>query len=115
MKEFFQSFIYAIKGVWAAIDDQRNLKVQFVVACIVVVAGFYFSITSVEWCIILICIALVTGLELINTAIENMVDLVTMERNPLAGRIKDIAAGAVLAVSVISLIVGLIIFRKYVI
>jgi diacylglycerol kinase len=114
MREFFQSFIYAIKGVWVAIYDQRNLKVQFVVACIVIGAGFYFSITSVEWCIILICIALVTGLELINTAMENMVDLVTRERNPLAGRIKDIAAGAVLAVSVITVIVGLIIFRKYV-
>jgi diacylglycerol kinase len=52
---------------------------------------------------------------LINTAIENLVDLVTRERHPLAGKIKDIAAGAVLTVSVISLIVGLIIFRKYVI
>ena len=115
MKEFLQSFIYAIKSLWAAIDDQRNLKVQLAVACIVVGAGFYFSISSLEWCIILICIAIVTGMELINTAIENLVDLVTMERNPLAGKIKDIAAGAVLAVSVISLIVGLIIFRKYVV
>jgi len=115
MKKFLQSFIYALKGLWAAFADQRNLKVQFVVAIIVVAAGFYFSITGLEWCIILICIALVTGLELVNTAIENMVDLVTIERHPLAGKIKDIAAGAVLAVSVISLIVGLIVFRKYVI
>ena len=104
-----------MKGLWAATHDQRNLKVQIVVGCIVVIAGFYFAITPVEWSIILICIALVTALELINTAIENLVDLVTRERHPLAGKIKDIAAGAVLTVSVISLIVGLIIFRKYVI
>ncbi len=115
MKKFFQSFIYALKGLWAATGDQRNLKVQFVVACIVVIAGFYFAITTVEWCIILICIALVTGFELVNIAIENLVDLVTRERHPLAGKIKDIAASAVLTVSVISLIVGLIIFRKYVV
>ena len=48
-----------------------------------------------------------------NSAIENLVDLVTLERKPLAGRIKDIAAGAVLVVSVLSVIIGVIIFRKY--
>lgn len=113
MKSFFKSFIYALQGIWSGIADQRNLKFQLTVAIVVVGAGFYVSITPLEWCIILICIALVIGLELVNTAIENLVDLVTMERNPLAGKIKDIAAGAVLTVSVISLIIGLIIFRKY--
>jgi len=113
MKSFFKSFIYALQGIWSGIADQRNLKFQLTVAVVVVGAGFYVSITALEWCIILICIALVIGLELVNTAIENLVDLVTMERNPLAGKIKDIAAGAVLTVSVISLIIGLIIFRKY--
>lgn len=113
MKDFFKSFTYAIQGIWSAMADQRNLKFQLAVAVLVIGAGFYVSITALEWCIILICIALVIGLELVNTAIENLVDLVTMERNPLAGKIKDIAAGAVLTVSVISLIIGLIIFRKY--
>jgi diacylglycerol kinase len=115
MKEFFQSFAFALKGIWSGFADQRNLKVQLAVALVVVGAGFYLSITSLEWCIILLCIALVIGLELLNSAIENLVDLVTMERNPLAGKIKDIAAGAVLTVSIISLIIGLIIFRKYLI
>lgn len=113
MNDFFKSFIYALQGIWSGIADQRNLKVQLAVTVIVVMAGFYVSITPVEWCIILICIALVISLELVNTAIENLVDLVTLERSPLAGKIKDIAAGAVLTVSVISLIIGLIIFRKY--
>jgi diacylglycerol kinase len=115
MKDFFKSFIYALHGIWSGIADQRNLKFQLGVAVVVIGAGFYLSITPIEWCIILLCIALVIGLELVNTALENLVDLVTLERNPLAGRIKDIAAGAVLAVSVISLIIGLIIFRKYLI
>lgn len=115
MKEFFQSFAFALQGIWSGVADQRNLKVQLAVAMVVIGAGFYVSITPLEWCIILLCIGLVIGLELLNSAIENLVDLVTMERNPLAGKIKDIAAGAVLTVSIISLIIGLIIFRKYLI
>lgn len=115
MKSLFKSFIYALHGIWSGVADQRNLKFQIAIAVVVVGAGFYISITPIEWCIILLCIALVIGLELINTALENLVDLVTIERNPLAGKIKDIAAGAVLTVSVISLIIGLIIFRKYLI
>jgi diacylglycerol kinase len=113
MNKFFKSFVYALKGIWLAISDQRNVKVQLFVAIIVVGAGAYLRISSLEWCVILLCIAFVIGLELVNTAIENLVDLVTLERNPLAGKIKDIAAGAVLLASVISLVIGLIIFRKY--
>lgn len=113
MKSFLKSFIYAIHGLWSAIDDQRNLKVQIAVAILVVGAGFYLSIAPLEWCIIILCIAFVIGLELVNTALENLVDLVTLERKPLAGMIKDIAAGAVLFVSILSLIIGIIIFRKY--
>ena len=113
MKDFLKSFIYAIHGLWSGIADQRNLKFQLGVAVIVVGAGFYLSITAPEWSIILLCIAMVIGLELVNTALENLVDLVTLERKPLAGKIKDIAAGAVLIVSILSVIIGVIIFRKY--
>lgn len=113
MRNFLRSFVYALHGIWTALGHQRNLKVQLGLAVIVVGAGFYLSITRLDWCIILICIAMVVGLELVNTAIEDLVDLVTLERNPLPGKIKDIAAGAVLAVSVIALIIGLIVFRKY--
>lgn len=114
MKAFLKSFLYALQGIWSGFADQRSLKVQIAVAIIVIGAGFYVSITPVEWCIILICIGLVIGLEMLNSAIENLVDLVTLERKPLAGRIKDIAAGAVLIVSFTSVIIGVIIFRKYV-
>jgi len=113
IRDFLKSFIYAIHGLWSGIADQRNLKFQFGVAVIVVGAGFYLSITAIEWCIILLCIGMVIGLELVNTALENLVDLVTLERKPLAGKIKDIAAGAVLIVSILSVIIGVIIFRKY--
>jgi diacylglycerol kinase len=113
MREFLKSFIYALHGIWLGLWDQRNLKFQCAVAIVVVGAGFYLSIQPIEWCIILMCISLVISLELINTAVENLVDLVTLERKPLAGKIKDIAAGAVLIASAISLIIGVIVFRKY--
>ena len=114
MKSFFKSFKYAIHGIWYGIDGQLNFKVQIAVAGIVIAAGFLFRITAIEWCIILVCIGMVLALEMLNSAIEGLVDLVTLERQPLAGRIKDIAAGAVLIASIASLIVGIIIFRKYV-
>ncbi len=92
---------------------QRNLKVQSVIALIVVCAGFYFNIEILEWCAILFSISLVIGLEILNSAIENLVDLVTLERKPLPGRIKDVAAGAVLFSSIMAVIIGVMIFRKY--
>lgn len=114
MKYFLKSFVYAIHGIWFGVTDQLNLKVQIAVAILVIGAGFYYDITALEWCAILLCIALVLGLEMMNSAIENLVDLVTLERKPLAGKIKDISAGAVLLASVISVIVGLIVLRKHV-
>lgn len=113
MNRFFKSFWYAIRGLQASFREQRNLKVQITVAVMTVGAGFYFRITSVEWCLLLLTAALVISLEMVNTAIESLVDLVTRECKPEAGKIKDIAAGAVLFASIIAVVVGVIIFRKY--
>ncbi len=114
MKRFVKSFKFAIQGIRSGIGDQPNLKILIGIAVAVIGAGFYFRITSIEWCIVLLCIGLVTGMEMINSAIESLVDLVTRERMPLAGRIKDIAAGAVLLVAIISSVIGIIIFGKYI-
>jgi diacylglycerol kinase len=113
MINFLRSFVYAIKGIHASLNEQQNIKVQLLVAVITTGAGFYFNITGYEWCIILLTIGLVISLEMVNTAIENLVDMVSKERSPLAGKIKDLAAGAVLVASMIAVIVGLIVFRKY--
>lgn len=114
MNKFFKSFGYAINGIKVSMAEHRNLLVQVFIGLIAIGAGFYFRITPVEWCILLIMIAIVIGFEMINTAIENLVNLVTRERKPLAGKVKDIAAGAVLFVSVIAVFVGIIIFKKYI-
>jgi diacylglycerol kinase len=114
MEKFIKSFGYAWQGITAAWREQRNLKVQFIAGILTITAGFYFGITHMEWCIVLITIGIVFSLELINTAIENLVNLVTQERMPLAGKIKDIAAGAVLIFSIVAVMIGVIIFGKYI-
>jgi|SRR5688572_15766052 len=113
MRKFFKSFVYAFRGIVAGIVDQRNLQVLFFIATIVIGAGFYLDIARLEWCIILLCIGLVIGLEMLNSSVESLVDLVTLEKKPLAGKVKDIAAGAVLFASALSSIIGIIIFSKY--
>lgn len=113
MKKFYQSFGYAFKGILAGLRSERNLKVQFFIGVLVLLAGFYFHISSTEWCVILLCIGLVLGSELMNTAIEKLVDLATEEWMPLAGKIKDMAAGTVLIISFTSFIIGIVIFGKY--
>lgn len=114
MRKFFRSFIYAIHGIRASSREQRNLKVQGFIGVITVGAGLYFGITDTEWCLILLTIGVVIGMEMMNSAVESLVDLVTLECKPLAGKAKDIAAGAVLFVSILAVIIGVIIFKKYV-
>src|ERR1044072_9003314 len=113
MIRFLKSVGYALKGIYAAIKEQRNLKIQLSIALAVVAAGIYFDISTTEWCIVLLTIALVVRLEMINSAIEDLVNLITQEHHPLAGKIKDIAAGAVLIAALLSTIIGILIFWKY--
>ena len=108
-----RSFRYAWNGLTAAIRTQPNLRIHLGIITLVVFLGFYFSISTVEWCIILLSMGMVLGTELLNSAIEEWVNHISPERNEKAGRIKDIAAAAVLCVSLIAGIIGLLIFGKY--
>ncbi len=110
-----KSLVFAFQGWKAFAREQRNLGIQVVMALLTIAAGFFFGITGMEWCAILLCIAMVLGLEMVNTAMENLVNLVTKEQHPLAGKVKDIAAGAVAFASLISVVVGVIVFWKYVV
>jgi diacylglycerol kinase len=112
--KLLRSFVYAWRGFLVAVREELNLKIHLLAAVVVVVMGFYYRITSNEWVALTILIAVVICLELINTSIENLTDLVTKEHHPLAGKVKDIAAAAVLVASIVSVIVGIIIFAKYI-
>jgi diacylglycerol kinase (ATP) len=110
MKKLLQSFGYAIRGILVAVKNERNLQIHIVISLAVVIAGFVFSISSAEWIACILCMGLVIGAELINTAIEELVNAVSPERSPVFGQIKDIAAGAVFFCAFISVVTGIIIF-----
>ncbi|WP_421379928.1 diacylglycerol kinase family protein [Bacillus salacetis] len=109
-KKFLRSFKFAIKGIKLVFLKEFNFLVHFITALAAVAAGFIFSISKVEWLVIILLIAGMFALEMMNTAVERAVDLVTEDYHPLAGQAKDIAAGAVLCYAVGAVIIGLIIF-----
>ena len=115
IKKFLLSFTYPIKGLRYAYRNEQNLAVDVGVALLVTIAGFIFKINLVEWAILALTIGLVISCELINTAIEAVVDLVTEDYHPLAKVAKDTAAAAVFVFAIIAVIVGLIIFLPKVI
>ncbi len=104
------SFKYASEGIITTIKEERNMFIHFLIAIIVVITGIYVRLSLNEWFICLLLFALVFSLELINTAIENTVDLVTTKKNKKAKLAKDAAAGAVLIAAVFASIIGIIIF-----
>lgn len=110
IKKFINSFKYPISGFRYAYRNEQNLMVDISVAVLVVVLGFLFKISVTEWAILSLTVGLVICLELVNTAIEATVDLVTEKYHPLAKVAKDTSAAAVLVLAVVSIIEGLIIF-----
>lgn len=104
------SFRYAFEGIMAAIIRERNMKVHLFMTISVICLGWWTSLTKTEWLFISFAIGGMISLELINTAIERIVDLVTEDYHPLAKEAKDIAAGAVFLYSILSVIVGILIF-----
>ena len=104
-----ESFRHAFDGLFAGLQE-RNMKIHCTMAVLVVFFGALLRISVTEWCMCLILFGLIMGLELVNTAIEAVVDLVTEEYRPLAKKAKDTAAGAVLIAAVFAAITGLIIF-----
>ncbi|OEK05086.1 diacylglycerol kinase family protein [Roseivirga misakiensis] len=114
VKERLQSFKYAWRGIRVAIWQEHNFRIHLLAALIVIVTGFYFEISNTEWCWIVLAICIVFTAELFNTAIEKLVDLKSPEFDPLAGKIKDIAAGAVLVSALSAAIIGLLIFWPYI-
>lgn len=112
MKTFFRSVEFAIKGIRSALKG-RNFVIQCSIAILVLGMGLFLGLSSTDWCIVLLTIALVLSMEIVNSAIENIVNFISPEYHPLAGKIKDLAAGAVLVVSIFAAIIGMVIFIKY--
>ena len=108
--KLYKSFGYAFEGIGNTILHERNMQIHCTVTILVVIFGFLLKISLQEWFVCLLLFALVLSLELVNTALEAVVDLVTTEKKPLAKKAKDAAAGAVLMSAIIAAILGGIIF-----
>lgn len=110
MYKRIKSFKYAINGIKSAFRSEVNMRIHAIIALLVIVCGCFFQISIAEWSLCALCIGLVLAAEMLNTAIENAIDLISPEKHPLAEKAKDAAAGAVLICAIVSAIVGLIIF-----
>lgn len=107
---FLRSLKHALRGCVMLFGTERNAKIHLVAFVLVVAAGFYFGIDKTEWMIILLASGAVIAAEAMNTAIEGTIDIVHPHYGEKAGRIKDIAAGAVLIVTCAAIAAGVIIF-----
>ena len=110
IRKFFKGFSYAFKGISYAFTTQINLKVHLVVAAGVGALGYYTGLNRMEWLWVTTAVILVVVMELINTAIELLVDQVSPGYDPKAGIIKDVSASAVLITALLAFIIGLAVF-----
>jgi undecaprenol kinase len=104
------SFKYALEGLGSAFKKEPNLKIHFLAALVVIVAGVYLNISTIDWIAVMICIGAVISVELTNTALEEVVDSFTDSAHPGAKLAKDVSAAAVLIVCLMALFIGILIF-----
>ncbi len=112
-KRFFKSFHYAIEGIDHALRNDQNLVVHFIVAFFVILVSVLLDVSPYEMGILGVTILIVISAEMINSAIERMVDLITKEHRQEAKIAKDVSAGMVLLTSIGALIIGVLIFVPY--
>lgn len=109
-KKRFHSFSFAFKGIKIAFCTQPNAWIHTVAAVFAIAGGIFFKVNPGEWVFIVLAIGCVFAAEIINTSIEKLVDMISPEFHEKAGKVKDLAAGAVLVASLMALIIGCIIF-----
>ena len=109
-QSFFKTFYNAWKGIQQFFLHDRNGRIHLGAALATVMAGFILDASVAEWVVLLLCIAAVIAMEMINAAVEKLCDMVHKDFHPTIKIIKDISAGAVLWVSVISAVIGAVIF-----
>lgn len=109
------SFGYAVRGVGAALRSEIHLRFHAAATVAVIGAGLYFHIMRLEWALVALAVTSVWTAELLNTALEALTDLASPAYHPLAGKTKDVAAGAVLLAALGALVVGLLVFGPHIV
>jgi diacylglycerol kinase len=111
--DLVRSFRYAFAGMRSGMETETNWKIGLIEAILVILAGFYFKISTSDWIMVIILIGIVLYAELCNSAIEAIVDSFTPGEHPKAKLAKDFSAGSVVIIIIASGIVGIIIFLPY--
>jgi len=110
VRKLIKSFSNALHGIALLFKTQLNARIELSITVFVVIAGIWFNISPSEWLVVMLCIALVLGLEGINTTIEIILDKLHPGFDSEIGKAKDVAAGAVLIAAIVAAIIGFIIF-----
>ena len=108
-----QSFRHAFRGIRFAISGEHNIRIHLVAAVLVITAGFFLKLSSHDWIAILFAIGLVLISELFNSAIESIADFISPGHHQDIGKIKDIAAGAVLIAAITAVVIGILVFLPH--
>ena len=110
LRKRLRSFRHAFRGIRFAISSEHNMRIHLAAAVLAVAAGFFFRLNTFEW----ICICFATGLvlvaELLNSAIEHLADFISPGHHESIGKIKDLAAAAVLLAALVAVIIAALVF-----
>ena len=109
-RKLLLSFKFAFEGILHSVRSEQNIRFHLLATFVVVAAGYFTGLETGEWIVLLLLFGGMVSLEMLNTAIERVVDLVSPNWQPLAKQAKDVAAGAVLVYAIVSAIIGLLIF-----
>ncbi|CAM9144894.1 diacylglycerol kinase family protein [Mycoplasma todarodis] len=114
MKKFIKKtqrkFLYALIGLWVTVKEEKSLLTHMLITAIVIGLGIWVKLSLTHWSILVITIAIVMGFEVLNTAMEALVDMISFQYNLKVKKVKDIAAGATLLVAIAAVVVGMLIF-----
>ncbi len=112
-RPFRESVRCAWRGIIYAFRTQRNMGIHLAIAIFALAASVWFELNVMEWLLILLAITLVFVTEILNTAVEVVVDVLERERRPTAMIIKDLAAGAVLVCAIVAALIGAVVFLPH--
>lgn len=107
---FYRSLKYALRGLRTVLVTEKNFRIHIFIAVIVIVAGWLKNLDKISWIVLLLVMAMILALEIFNSAIERLVDILAPRTHNFAKEIKDLLAGMVLLVTFFAIAIGLIVF-----
>lgn len=105
-----KSFFYAVEGIKSAVKEEPNFKIHLFLAVVALTLGYFLRLTTLEWLFLTFTIFYVLTLELLNTVLEDLVNLISPDIKPFAKSAKDVSAACVLMAAILAVIVGVVLF-----